>query len=531
MPTNYPTALDDGTSLPTKTSGDSVASSETNTQSGAIKAVQAKLGIGSSTPTTGKELGSTASGTTDWRTRAVIDARDYGANPTSGSDEAAHLQSAINACASLGGGVVKLLPGTYLLSTALVISTSGVVIEGAGQDVTILQRTGADTSDVVYIRTTDLANTKITESGLRRLKVDGNTTALYGVHFKTVNYATIDGVNITNCVTYQFLMDCWDTRPGGGDARDNQHADIRNLKLTTTAAQGGASITGNTPLDANTSLCTFRNIFLTHGSSGIGWAWGNSDGCTMEHLRIVYTGSGSGMEFGASGTASAGHARHHVIANIQSAGAGIYGKSGTQPSGPNWITGYNTGNGGSGTPPVAQGSSTLHWLDDTGVITKEIRLLPSAALLDSGTLTSVGSAPDHVQVLQLADAATQGGTWDFEVPLDWDSGTFTVQPVWAPGSTDASSHTVRWQVKCKTRGAGGDVTAAGTATAWTGSSAARTQNLMVKDTSQDTGVTIGGTGNLLAINIRRIGADAADTYVGAVNLLWVVLTYTGKVAN
>lgn len=67
MPTNYPTSLDNGTSLPTKAGGNTISSSETNTQSDALKALEAKLGIGASTPgTTGYVLRASATGVTGW---------------------------------------------------------------------------------------------------------------------------------------------------------------------------------------------------------------------------------------------------------------------------------------------------------------------------------------------------------------------------------------------------------------------------------------------------------------------------------
>lgn len=66
MPTNFPTGLDDGTSLPTRNPGDIIPSAETNTQSGAIKAIEAKLGISASTPASGQVLLGTGTGSSAW---------------------------------------------------------------------------------------------------------------------------------------------------------------------------------------------------------------------------------------------------------------------------------------------------------------------------------------------------------------------------------------------------------------------------------------------------------------------------------
>lgn len=162
-------------------------------------------------------------------------------------------------------------------------------------------------------------------------------------------------------------------------------------------------------------------------------------------------------------------------------------------------------------------------------VTRSIWLAGFIARVDTGSAASgLGTNPDAVPVLTLADAATSGGVWTFAVPHDWASGVLTAQPIWAPGSTDAVAHTVRWSLDVKALAAAADVTAAGTTTNFTGTSAARTANLVVKDTATSTGVTPAAVGDLIRLNLRRIGADGADTYVGVVNLLGVLITYTAN---
>lgn len=70
MASNYPTSLDDGTSLPdptatSKTNSPSLSSGQTN-QNDAIKAVEAKLGTGATTPAANTLLRGTGSGTSAW---------------------------------------------------------------------------------------------------------------------------------------------------------------------------------------------------------------------------------------------------------------------------------------------------------------------------------------------------------------------------------------------------------------------------------------------------------------------------------
>jgi hypothetical protein len=175
-------------------------------------------------------------------------------------------------------------------------------------------------------------------------------------------------------------------------------------------------------------------------------------------------------------------------------------------------------------------TASAHSILGTGNSTVVVGIIPKLWLpatlgtADGGTLTTVGSAPNAVRTISLADAATQGIWWEFSVPWWWSSLALLVQPLWLPGSTDASAHTVRWSFMAKSTAAGSDPTAAGTTQTWTGASAARTANVLVKEAATSTAVTPSAVGDLFQINVRRLGADAADTYVGAVRLVGVIVS-------
>jgi hypothetical protein len=181
--------------------------------------------------------------------------------------------------------------------------------------------------------------------------------------------------------------------------------------------------------------------------------------------------------------------------------------------------------GGTGVSLIGHGAS------NHADITRSIFLnADNAKLADTvaATFANIGAAPDFTSVVAYADAATQGAIWNFQVPLDWASGVITIQPVWSPGATDAVAHTVRWSYIAKTIAAGSTVTAAGTTVTWTGASAARTVGVVVFDTATSTTLTPAAAGDLFRICVRRIGADAADTYVGVVNLIGLIVTYTAN---
>lgn len=144
--------------------------------------------------------------------------------------------------------------------------------------------------------------------------------------------------------------------------------------------------------------------------------------------------------------------------------------------------------------------------------------------VDSGTMASIGTVPNSIRVCTLADAATQGIFWTAPLPADWATGDLTATLIWSPGSNDASAHTVRWTLTARViRNALAEFNAPVTTT-FTGASAARTADTTVYDTATALGLSP-AAGDLLRLNVRRIGADGADTYVGSVHLLGVSLSY------
>jgi microcystin-dependent protein len=106
MATNYPGALDNGTNMPNPGSGSFTNSPSHATQhdnaNDAIKALEAKVGIGASTPGGSNQvLISTSSGTTSWGANAPA----WGAITGTLSNQT-DLQTALNAKLSLAGGTM-----------------------------------------------------------------------------------------------------------------------------------------------------------------------------------------------------------------------------------------------------------------------------------------------------------------------------------------------------------------------------------------------------------------------------------------
>jgi len=97
------------------------------------------------------------------RSDGALDVLDHGADPTGVADSMAAMQSAIDAAAAAGGGVVWVPAGDYRLDGGLRITTSGVVLAGEGPDRSRLSFTApgpADQASLQLAGTLDLGDAR-----------------------------------------------------------------------------------------------------------------------------------------------------------------------------------------------------------------------------------------------------------------------------------------------------------------------------------------------------------------------------------
>jgi hypothetical protein len=146
---------------------------------------------------------------------------------------------------------------------------------------------------------------------------------------------------------------------------------------------------------------------------------------------------------------------------------------------------------------------------------------------DAAAANVGGTFPSAIAGFSLANAATSGAYWTFCMPADASDDVITIRPAWVPGSTDPAAHSVQWSVELKSiyaSGVGSTVSAAGGTLTLTGVAAARTADTFVLETGTTTS-TNRSAGDIIRLNLSRIGADAADTYVGSVKLVGVRIDY------
>lgn len=146
-------------------------------------------------------------------------------------------------------------------------------------------------------------------------------------------------------------------------------------------------------------------------------------------------------------------------------------------------------------------------------------------------LATTGSAsPDLMTFATLADGATEGAYWKLFIPKDWASGGITAIIHYAPAATDANAtHTIRWQTRVAEFVDGTtDYAVAETSAQFTGDAKARTTRVYYKEqaVALGGGYTPSAAGVIGKVAVYRIGANAADTYVGNVRLIGLELQYT-----
>jgi hypothetical protein len=166
-----------------------------------------------------------------------------------------------------------------------------------------------------------------------------------------------------------------------------------------------------------------------------------------------------------------------------------------------------------------------HGASDHTDTTHSLFVPVSQMIVNGGTAVTLGAGDDQLATVNLADGATQGIYTLVGFPLGMPDNTAVIRPVWTPSATDAAgTAAVRWTMNQRTLTAGADVTAAGTVATWTGDAAAKTANRRVVETGT-AGISLVGAAQL-RLALSRVGADAADTYVGDVRLLGIRVDFT-----
>ena len=233
-------------------------------------------------------------------------ASSYGVTATVASDQAAGIQSAIDAAEAAGGGNVVLPLGRVRIDTGLVIDSSNVVLVGAGSDGnhdvthddvgTILSAYGSGMTMLSVNSPSGASEYKRYGSGVRKVEFEGLGVAAKGIEIISVNGAILEDVRVTNCTTSQIATG---TRTTLGEASDVQGCFWRNISLRMGDSAASQSADGLV-LDGDAGAGNFswnqiHNLTIRH-YNGTGVHAINADNCRFTHVRIARpTGIGNGV--------------------------------------------------------------------------------------------------------------------------------------------------------------------------------------------------------------------------------------------
>lgn len=205
-------------------------------------------------------------------------------------DTTAALQDSVRTLRS--GEKLKLLPGTYVLDSPLLISLNDILIEGSGEE-TLLTLAPLANCPVIFVGK-DEANpdTFVERVIIRNLRIDGarslQTTEHWrepgpggwftnnGITFRQCRNCQADGVTVNSCASggIVFALTCEDMTLKNIIAKDNAFdgiawdGNVRRSKII--GSDCGENLFAGISLDLGVTECEFQNTHcLRNGSSGL----------------------------------------------------------------------------------------------------------------------------------------------------------------------------------------------------------------------------------------------------------------------
>lgn len=244
MSTNFPTSLDNSTTMPVVIDNTTtVSASHHNNQSDALIAVEGKVGIGASTPTSGKLLISNGTGTSEWRTLTSGDIPSLVSVYQTVLTNSAGLLAALSDETGTGLAVFNNTPTliTPVLGVASATSINKVAITAPATSATLTIANG---------KTLTASNTlTLTATDGSTLAIGAGGTLGTGAYATIANYAPLASPTFTGTVTLPKTLEIQDT------SADHQYV-LAVSELT-------ADRTVTLPLLASNDEFVFKNAVQT----------------------------------------------------------------------------------------------------------------------------------------------------------------------------------------------------------------------------------------------------------------------------
>lgn len=291
---NFPTSLD---SLSNPGANDTLAAVPHHTQHGTIndigEALEAKVGIGASTPVAGRQLRGTGTGTSKWTgiKQVVIES-------TGGA-----MSTIINAAIQEQTGACELLfpDETYLIDAQLLIDRDNIFLRGNGGP-TVPSGTGrtwffvsANIAGPAILFDKDPGGTAeagpttdevVSGGGLSHIHLDGNDTTGDGIGIVTARSLYFHDFSVNRFDGNAIEFGNHGTAPGGADTYDN-NTGLRFERFTIAQSTGTGLY-----IDDNTYSCSFTDFGITVTGAGTGMDLYLSDDLWFSNWSVLCQDAG-----------------------------------------------------------------------------------------------------------------------------------------------------------------------------------------------------------------------------------------------
>jgi parallel beta-helix repeat protein len=254
--------------------------------------------------------------------------RDFGAKGDGSHDDTAAIQAAINAARPMGGAVL-LPPGSYGISTPLLLDAGGFTIVGAGfQSSTIGVLNGANMNAVFQFSDTAPNSFNVFKDfSINGQSVDGNSAAAFGIVSATISHSRFENLKIQGTSTAAISIGYgWDNdilgceisyNNGDGILLTNSSNNAVNVVRCKVFANTGiglqiaggtnVNIEGNT-FEANAKCAIYAQLAVQgmrivgnyfESNSATGWEFAKPAAKTI-HSPVIINGSADPRTMGAT---------------------------------------------------------------------------------------------------------------------------------------------------------------------------------------------------------------------------------------
>lgn len=466
----------------------------------------------------------------------VLNVKDFGATGDGSTDDALNIQQAIDALEARGGGILYFPPGTYIVGTALTVQRE-IILMGAGRGqesssanptdgVSVIRAQAASAIAYVVRFQSATSGNYLYGGGIENLVIDGNNTAVNGLEVNSCSEWVARNLLVFRPTGIGLYMSDANSVPCMRPVLDN-------VWVSCGANAAAASMIG----------VVFDDVVA---------AQGGVVQCYVTRL-ITLTDDGNGFELRGSDNANVEMFQGFILTG--GTGKSLLFKNGTHFEPRNHRFGWvNTGQSGGGQGTIEAESNAF------GIVLEHINAEDTQLVVASGAQLSykvhdnVTGAQYRTLEYQMSDeralplgsfqavSATSGvhaSLWDClefsngvtEVAAaslgqvyEWEDGEITgVKLTFAMDSANTSDD-VRLRIRVLSAAEGEATATPQGDESFTVSVNDTANRIDVHEVTFTTAVAF-TRGDFVAVEVGRLGADAADTATGDMDLLGVSLVY------